>query len=190
MSTHGRGRHGPLLAGQRRRSAVRRLHIPCWSCSPSWQEDCQTPRSNGFLCRSTAHPRGGHSGGCGSLRSDEAEYLLVSVVVPPVPLLDMVPVTGMPDTSALVPGLTKAAEAYLDRIVSVSRRRPARFCHTVLADQVHEGFLNRPTCSAPTSSPLQPMVPVASSASRSAVTEKIVSGTPCPVLVLTPQPEA
>jgi nucleotide-binding universal stress UspA family protein len=191
MSTHGRGAMGRFWLGSVADRLIRRLHIPVLVVRPSWQEDVPDAKIRRILVPLDGSPLAEailedavRFGG------DEAEYLLVSVVVPPVPLLDMVPVTGMPDTSALVPGLTKAAEGYLDRIVERLRSEGRRVsAHTVLADRVHEGLLEQANQFG------ADLIAIATHGAGGirrfaigSVTEKIVRGTPCPVLVLTPQP--
>ncbi len=191
MSTHGRGAMGRFWLGSVADRLIRRLHIPVLVVRPSWQEDMPDAEIKRILVPLDGSPLAEailedavRFGG------DEAEYLLVSVVVPPVPLLDMVPVTGMPDTSALVPGLMKAAEGYLDRIAERLRSEGRRVsAHTVLADRVHEGLLEQANLFG------ADLITIATHGAGGikrfaigSVTEKIVRGTPCPVLVLTPQP--
>jgi len=191
MSTHGRGAMGRFWLGSVADRLIRRLHLPVLVVRPSWQEDMPDAEIKRILVPLDGSPLAEailedavRFGG------DEAEYLLVSVVVPPVPLLDMVPVTGMPDTSALVPVLMKAAEGYLERIAERLRSEGRRVsAHTVLADRVHEGLLEQANLFG------ADLITIASHGAGGikrfaigSVTEKIVRGTPCPVLVLTPQP--
>src|SRR5262245_61440702 len=117
MSTHGRGAMGRFWLGSVADRLIRRLHVPVLVVRPSWQEDAPDAEIrrmvvplDGSALAETILDEAVRFGGT------NAEYQLVSVVIPPVPLMDMVPVTGMPDTSALVPGLVKAAEDYLNRI--------------------------------------------------------------------------
>jgi len=191
MSTHGRGAMGRFWLGSVADRLIRRLHIPVLVVRPSWQEDMTDAEIKRILVPLDGSPLAEailedavRFGG------DKAEYLLVSVVVPPVPLLDMVPVTGMPDTSALVPGLMKAAEGYLDRIAERLRSEGRRVsAHAVLGDRVHEVLLEQANLFG------ADLIAIATHGAGGikrfaigSVTEKIVRGTPCPVLVLTPQP--
>ena len=191
MSTHGRGAMGRFWLGSVADRLIRRLHIPVLVVRPSWQEDMPdaeikrilVPLDGSLLAEAILEDAARFGG-------DKAEYMLVSVVVPPVPLLDMVPVTGMPDTSALVPGLMKAAEGYLERIAERLRGEGRRvLAHAVLADRVHEGLLEQANLFG------ADLITIATHGAGGlkrfaigSVTEKIVRGAPCPVLVLTPQP--
>ncbi len=191
MSTHGRGAMGRFWLGSVADRLFRRLHIPVLVVRPSWQEDMPDAEIKRILVPLDGSPLAeAILEDAVRFGSDEAEYLLVSVVVPPVPLLDMVPVTGMPDTSALVPGLMKAAEVYLDRIAERLRSEGRRVsAHPVLANRVHEGLLEQANLLG------ADLIAIATHGTGGikrfaigSVTEKIVRGTPCPVLVLTPQP--
>jgi nucleotide-binding universal stress UspA family protein len=191
MSTHGRGAMGRFWLGSVADRLIRRLHIPVLVVRPNWQEDAPDAEINrilvpldGSLLAEAILEQAVRFGG------DNPEYLLVSVVVPPVPLLDMVPVTGMPDTSALVPGLMKAAEDYLTRIAERLRGEGRLVStHAVLANRVHEGLLEQANLLG------VDLIAIATHGAGGikrlaigSVTEKVVRGTPCPVLVLTPKP--
>jgi nucleotide-binding universal stress UspA family protein len=84
----------------------------------------------------------------------------------------------------------KAAEGYLERIAERLRSEGRRVsAHTVLADRVHEGLLEQANLFG------ADLITIATHGAGGikrfaigSVTEKIVRGTPCPVLVLTPQP--
>ncbi|HSE66706.1 MAG TPA: universal stress protein, partial [Gemmatimonadales bacterium] len=145
MSTHGRGAMGRFWLGSVADRLIRRLHAPVLVVRPSWREDAPAAEIRRILVPLDGSP-------LAETIMDEAirfggntaEYQLVSVVIPPVPLMDMVPMTGMPDTSALVPGLVKSAEDYLGRIADRVRKQ-CRFVstHVVIANRVHEGLLEQ-----------------------------------------------
>jgi nucleotide-binding universal stress UspA family protein len=190
MSTHGRGAMGRFWLGSVADRLIRRLHLPVLVVRPSWQEDAPDAEIrrivvplDGSPLAETILEEAVRFGGT------NAEYQLVSVVVPPVPLMDMVPVTGMPNTSALIPGLVRAAEDYLHRIAERVRKQ-CRFVstHVVLANRVHEGLLEQVNLLG------GDLIAIATHGAGGikrlaigSVTEKVVRGTPCPVLVLTPR---
>jgi nucleotide-binding universal stress UspA family protein len=190
MSTHGRGAMGRFWLGSIADRLIRRLHIPVLVVRPSWQEDAPdramrrilVPLDGSALAEAILDDAVRFGG-------KDAEYLFVSVVVPPVPLLDMVPVTGMPDTSALVPGLMQTAEEYLARIAARLRREGLRVStHAMLANRVHEGILEQANLFG------ADLIAIATHGAGGikrfavgSVTEKVIRGTPCPVLILTPK---
>jgi nucleotide-binding universal stress UspA family protein len=191
MSTHGRGAMGRFWLGSVADRLIRRLHVPVLVVRPSWQEDASDAELKRILVPLDGSPlaetileKAVQFGG------DNAEYMLVSVVIPPVPLLDMVPVTGMPDTSALVPGLMKAAEANLKRVAERLRSEGRVVStHAVIADRVYEGILEQANMLG------ADLIAIATHGAGGikrlaigSVTEKVIRGTPCPVLVLTPPP--
>ena len=191
MSTHGRGAMGRFWLGSVADRLMRRLHVPVLVVRPHWDDD--TPESAGrrilVALDGSSHAEAILEQAMG-FGGSEAEYLLVSVVEPPVPMMDMAPATALPDLAAIEAQLVKAAEAYLSRVVDRLRNKGRRAsAHVVTAPRIPEALLEQ--AKRLDANLIAIATHGAGGLKRFAlgsVTDKVVRGSPCPVLVFRPQP--
>lgn len=146
ISTHGRGAMGRFWLGGVTDRLMRRLSVPVLVVRPGANGKAPLPRARRILVALDGSPFAetilDEAVGFGSVFG--AEYALVSVVEPLLPVMDMVPPFGNPDTVELERHLTERAERYLSRVVERLRcEGHVASAHVVKGVRVHEALLDQ-----------------------------------------------
>lgn len=191
ISTHGRGAMGRFWIGSVTDRLMRRLCVPVMVVRPGVDGKALPIRVRRILVAldGSAFAETILEEAVGYGRAFGAEYALVSVVEPPLPVMDMVPLTAIPDTLTLERKLLGAAERYLTRIAEGLRAQGhVASAHAVAGTRVSETLLDQANRLG------ADMIAIATHGAGGlkrlalgSVTDQVVRGSLHPVLVLAPR---